>query len=51
MRMRDIIMGITPFPIEEYVEKYRKITKHIIGTQSDVCTRKLSYAQIVKGGE
>ena len=26
-RMRDIIMGITPFPVEERVGKYRKVSK------------------------
>ena len=27
--MRDIIMGITPFPVEERVGDYRKVTKNV----------------------
>ena len=56
--MRDIILSHTPFPAEERVEKYGKVTIKAArartdnpGLRTDVGSRKLTYTQIlIKGG-
>lgn len=59
--MRDIIMGITPFPVEECVGNYRKVTKNTqvkraTGARTDRNPernpdKKSTYAKILMRGE